>query len=109
MDDAMDVRNLQGKEIRCVVNLCTDMLGAQDGYRDLPGELGRAGIQQHIFAARDSHSFDIIHVAELARGAMSAALGGATRRGVLVYCWGGVNRSAAVATFFSQRSGACHS
>ena len=100
MDDAMDIQNLQVLGIGCVVNLCADMLGAEPGYRDLPGDLGRAGIHQHIFAARDSRSFDIIHVAELARGAMSAALGGATRRGVLVHCWGGVNRSAAVATFF---------
>ena len=31
---------------------------------------------------------------------MSAALSSTTRRGVLVHCWAGVNRSAAVAAYF---------
>ena len=74
MDDAMEIRNLQDLGMGCAVNLCADRLGAEPGYGDLPGNLGRAGMHQHIFAACDSHNFDIMHVAELARGAMSAAM-----------------------------------
>ena len=74
MDDAMEIRNLQDLGIGRAVNLGADRLGAEPGYGDLPGNLGRAGMHWHIFATCDSHSFDIIHVAELARGARSAAV-----------------------------------
>ena len=99
MDDAADIGRLQDLEIGCVVNLCADRL-AMSEYADLPSKLGNMGIHQQILVADDRHGFDIVSVAQIAAGCIRAALGAGAAMGVLVHCWGGVNRSSAVAAFY---------
>ena len=100
MDDAANLERLQALGIGCVINLCADRIGPKSCYGNVPGELASAGIHQHILVADDVPGFDIMAVAEHAMGAMKAALGSKKNPGVLVHCWGGVNRSAAVATAY---------
>ena len=83
-----------------MINLCADRIGPQSGYEHVPAELAEARIHQHILAADDIRGFDIIAVAKHAVGAMRTALDSRQDCGVLVHCWGGVNRSAAVAAAY---------
>ena len=100
MDDAANLERLQELGIECVINLCADRIGPKSGYGHVPGELARAGIHQHILVADDVRGFDIMAVAEHAMWAMKAELGPKKNAGVLVNCWGGVNRSAVVVTAY---------
>ena len=96
MDDAADVKQLKLLRIGCVVNLCANKI--RSGYQYVPMDLAEAGIHQHILVADDSRHCDIIQVAEHAIGAVNATLTAPYgNTGVLIHCWGGVNRSAAVA------------
>ena len=99
MDDAANVPHLLKLGIGCVVNLCAGELTRSE-YANLPAELANAGIHQQILVADDASGFDIISVARLAVGCIKATLHARTETGVLVHCWGGVNRSAAVAAFY---------
>ena len=67
-------------------------------YGSVLADLAYAGIYQHILVAYDDRDFNIVPVAEHAMGAIRAALDAGL--GVLVHCWGGVNRSAAVAALY---------
>ena len=68
-------------------------------YSDLPARLAEAEIDQLVLCADDSWRFDIIPVAERAcrfiKGELERGDGG-----VLVHCYGGVNRSGAVCAAF---------
>ena len=100
MDDAADVQHLKELGIGCVVNLCGEKI-AQRAYENVPLQLAYAGIHQHILPARDQRNFDIIEIAGHAFGAIEATLtSSGPNNGVLIHCWGGVNRSAAVAIAF---------
>ena len=96
IEDAANVQRLCELGIGCVVNLCPDAL-CQPEYLHLTSALSRAGIHQHLLVAEDRRNFDILAIAEHAYGAIHAALNsGSENNGVLIHCWGGVNRSAAV-------------
>ena len=100
MDDAADVQHLKELRIGCVVNLCADKI-ATSAYEKVPWQLAQAGIDQHLLHARDQRNFDIIETAGHAFGAIEATLtASGPKNGVLIHCWGGVNRSAAVAIAF---------
>ena len=86
--------------IGCVINLCAERIHPNSPYAHVPGELAKQGIDQTILEANDSHDFDIIPVAEAAVGHIKARLTSAQKSNVLIHCWGGVNRSAAVAAFY---------
>ena len=99
MDDACDLQRLKELKIGSVVNLCPERIAY--GYKHIPAQLAQAGINQHILIAEDSTDFDIMQVADHAFGAIQARLAARDENaGVLIHCWGGVNRSAAVAIAF---------
>ena len=96
IDDAANVQRLCELGIGCVVNLCPDQV-CHSEYLHVTSALSRAGIHQHLLVAEDRRNFDILVVAEHAYGAIHTALNsGSENNGVLIHCWGGVNRSAAV-------------
>ena len=92
IDDAWDVENLKRLNIKAVVTLCPERISRWP-YWDLPGMLACAGIEQLLLNAYDAYDFNIIPVAERAFGFIDSAL---KHGGVLVHCYGGVNRSGAV-------------
>ncbi|CAK9089377.1 unnamed protein product [Durusdinium trenchii] len=99
LSDAFDVQNLRKLGIGCVVNLCADKI--QGDYKGLPQRLARARIHQLIMVADDARNFDIISVAENCQTAVHSTLQSPNgRNGVLIHCWAGCNRSAAVAVAF---------
>ena len=69
-------------------------------YEQLPIQLADAGIQQHIVWAWDRQYFHIINVAEHVADAIDASLSNPQKNGVLIHCYAGVNRSAAVMIYF---------
>ena len=99
MDDAANIPHLLTLGIGCVVNLCAGELTRAE-YANLPAELATAGIHQQILVADDARGFDIISVARLAVGCINEIVNAVDETGVLLHCWGGVNRSAAVAAFY---------
>ena len=99
MDDACDLKRLAELQIGCIVNLCPERIAY--GYEHAPAQLAQAGIDQHILFAEDSKDFDIMRIADNAFGAIHSRLNtNSENPGVLIHCWGGVNRSAAVAIAF---------
>ena len=98
MDDAADVQHLVDLNIGCVINLCADRTHSEYAY--VPSKLGEVGIHQQILVAGDYCGFDIISVAKHVMSTIDTTLQAAHKSGVLIHCWGGVNRSAAVAAFF---------
>eukprot|EP00416_Gambierdiscus_australes_P003908 CAMPEP_0171135246 /NCGR_PEP_ID=MMETSP0766_2-20121228/129471_1 /TAXON_ID=439317 /ORGANISM="Gambierdiscus australes, Strain CAWD 149" /LENGTH=198 /DNA_ID=CAMNT_0011598735 /DNA_START=60 /DNA_END=653 /DNA_ORIENTATION=- len=98
LDDAMAVSKLQGRGIKAVLSLCPERRPEMSYYGDLPARLEGAGIKLCELAARDAYDFDIESVVPASCEFIEAQLreGG----GVLVNCWGGVNRSAAVVVAF---------
>ena len=97
IDDAADVENLISLGIGCVVNLCADKIWE---YQQLPMQLAGAGIHQHIMYAIDREYFPIINVAEHVADAIAASLSRPKKNGVLIHCYAGKNRSAAVMIHF---------
>ena len=98
IDDAANVENLKSLEIGCVVSVCADQMKGK--YEQLPIQLADAGIQQHIVWAWDREYFPIINVAEHVADAIDASLSKPQKNGVLIHCYAGVNRSAAVMIYF---------
>lgn len=98
MDDAASVHHFGDLGIGCVINLCADRINSK--YAHVPSQLGRAGIHQQILIAHDHRNCDIISVAKHTIGSIDETLHATHNSGVLVHCWGGVKRSAAVAAFF---------
>ena len=93
IDDSWDVEKLKTLNIKSVVNLCSERFSCR--YSGLPARLAGAAIDQLVLCADDSWRFDIIPVAERAcrfiKGELARGDGG-----VLVHCYGGVNRYGAV-------------
>lgn len=100
LDDAKDVDNLKKLGIGCVINLCADKVASSRQYRDVPGRLAEAKIHHHILVAEDARHFKILPVVQMAFGIINATLAQEANNGVLVHCWGGVNRSAACVVAF---------
>ena len=98
IEDAANVENLKSLEIGCVVSVCADQMKGK--YEQLPIQLADAGIQQHIVWAWDREYFPIINVAEHVADAIDASLSKPQKNGVLIHCYAGVNRSAAVMIYF---------
>ena len=98
IDDAANVKKLKSLEIGCVVSVCADKMKGE--YEQLPIQLADAGIQQHIVWAWDREYFPIINVAEHVADAIDASLSKPQKNGVLIHCYAGVNRSAAVMIYF---------
>ena len=98
IDDAANVENLKSLGIGCVVSVCADQMKGK--YEQLPIQLADAGIQQHILWAWDREYFPIINVAEHVADAIDASLSNDQKNGVLIHCYAGVNRSAAVMIYF---------
>ena len=98
IDDAANVENLKSLGIGCVVSVCADQMKGK--YEQLPIQLADAGIQQHILWAWDREYFPIINVAEHVADAIDASLSKPQKNGVLIHCYAGVNRSAAVMIYF---------
>ena len=97
LDDVKNVARLRELGIGFVLNLCPERLIGQ--YADVSLRLTEAGIKQLTWPAEDSRDFDIVHrVAK--QGACDFIEVGLRTAGVLVNCWGGVNRSASVAIAF---------
>ena len=99
MDDASDLQRLKELHVGSVVNLCAERIAY--GYEHVPAQLALAGINHHILIADDDRDFDIMQVADHAFGAIQARLAASGENtGVLIHCWGGVNRSAAGAVAY---------
>ena len=81
-----------------MVNLCTEKM--QGSYSNVPNRLARARIHQLILVAEDARNFDILSVSEYCLSTIQRALSAPGKNGVLIHCWGGVNRSAAVLVAF---------
>lgn len=97
LDDVKNVTRLCELGIGFVLNLCPERLVGH--YADVSIQLAEAGIIQLTWPAEDTTEFDIVsHVAK--RGACDFIEVGLRSAGVLVNCWGGVNRSASVALSF---------
>lgn len=97
LDAAMAIPKLEERGIKAVLNLCPERLGAEP-YGDLPARLRQAGIEYLGIAARDACDFDMLEsVVPASCEFIDACL---QRGGVLVNCWGGVNRSATVVVAF---------
>ena len=80
------------------MSVCADKMNGE--YEQLPIQLADAGIQQHIVWAWDREYFPIINVAEHVADAIDASLSKPQKNGVLIHCYAGVNRSAAVMIYF---------
>lgn len=96
IDDAANVPRLRKLGIGSVVILCVERM-IESGYIRVVSDLAGAGIHQHLLYASDGPKCDIMAVADHAYGAIRAGLETSSdNNGVLICCWGGVNRSAAV-------------
>mmetsp|Transcript_54934 Transcript_54934/g.100364 ORF Transcript_54934/g.100364 Transcript_54934/m.100364 type:complete len:387 (-) Transcript_54934:87-1247(-) len=97
LDDVKNVHRLRELGIGFVLNLCPERL--EGHYADVSIRLAEAGIKQLTWPAQDTWDFDIVtHVAK--QGACDFIEVGLRSAGVLVNCWGGVNRNATVALAF---------
>ena len=104
LDDAANVARLQHLNIGLVVNLCPEMISGE--YAELPADLAQASIIYIAWPAKDSIDFDFVH--KVLRAGIGELLHcRLTHSNVLINCWAGVNRSAAVAigylTMWQQR------
>ena len=97
LDDVYNVMRLRELGIGFVLNLCPERL--EGYYADLPARLVQEGIKHLAWPAKDSSTFNIIEEV-VNQGACDFIEMGLRSAGVLVNCWGGVNRSAAVAVAF---------
>ncbi len=98
IDDAMELGSSNSLGVKAVVNLATEQL-LRPWYSSLAGNLASANIDLLELCAQDNHTFDIISVAQRALGFIDCILkqpDGA----VLIVCYGGVNRSGAVAAAY---------
>mmetsp|Transcript_68703 Transcript_68703/g.174522 ORF Transcript_68703/g.174522 Transcript_68703/m.174522 type:complete len:244 (+) Transcript_68703:69-800(+) len=97
LGDVANISRLEELNIKTVVNLCAEKLHGE--YAELPARLAEAGIVQAIWLAEDKPHYDIV-----SKVAQDGACDFIDRRlragGVLVNCWGGVNRSASVAVAY---------
>ena len=98
IDDAMDVGNLERLGVKAVVNLATEQM-SNTYYGSLAGILADADIDLLGLSAQDDGVFDIVSVVEKALSFIDCCLS-EQKRGVLVTCYGGVNRSGAVAAAY---------
>ena len=94
LDDAANVGRLQDLKIGLVVNLCPEMIWGK--YAGLPADLAQASIIYIAWPAQDSVDFDFIHKV-LLTGVGELIDCRLHHSNVLINCWAGVNRSAAVA------------
>lgn len=94
LDDVADVRRLCELGIRSVLNLCPERL--VNSYADIPVRLAEEGIRLLNWPAHDCSDFDIVDEV-IQQGAIDFIDTALRSGGVLVNCWGGVNRSASVA------------
>ena len=97
LDDVKNVSRLCELGIGFVLNLCPENLYGE--YAELPALLALNGIKQLTWPAEDFWNFDIVDMV-VKQGACDFIEMGLRSAGVLVNCWGGVNRSAAVAVAF---------
>ena len=98
LDDVSAVARLKDLGIGFVLNLCPDQLTG--AYAAVPASLAQSGIVHLAWPARDHWRFDIV-AKVVDRGALDFIEAGLRcGKGVLVNCYGGVNRSAAVAVAF---------
>ena len=98
IDDAMELQSLRSLGVKAVVNLATEQV-SKPWYSSLAGNLASVNIDLLELCAQDNATFDIISVAERALGFIDCILkqpDGA----VLIVCYGGVNRSGAVAAAY---------
>ena len=97
LDDASNVNKIWYNGIRTVLNLCPEnLIGA---YADLPSRLTDAGIWMLATPAEDQWDYDIVKNV-IQQGAVDFIETRLRFGGVLVNCWAGVNRSAAVVVAF---------
>ena len=97
LDDVRDIPRLRDLGIGFVLNLCPERLTGL--YSDVATRLAEAGIKQLTWPAQDQWDFDIVqNVAK--KGACDFIEMGLRSAGVLVNCWGGINRSTTVALAF---------
>ena len=101
MDDVADIERLQFLNIKSVLTLCPECLTGV--YMDVPARLCSAGIVQMCFPAVDSKDFDIVRKV-IRAGAANFIDNRLRYGGVLVHCWGGVNRSTAVAVAYVMKA-----
>ena len=99
IDDAADIEKLKRLNIKSVVNVCSEQVSKYRQYYWLPSELAAAQIDQLILVAEDRWDFNILPVAEKAFGFIKKALK-ESESGVLIHCYGGVNRSGAIAAAY---------
>ena len=97
IDDSADVEKLKRLNVKCVINLCSELISTTS-YSHVPGALADAGIDQLMLLAKDTTEFDIIPVAEKTFGLINDCV--SKHHGVLVHCYGGINRSGAVAAAY---------
>ena len=97
LDDVKNVDRLRELGIGFVLNLCPEML--EGHYADVSIRLAEVGIKQLAWPALDTWDFDIVTLVAK-QGACDFIEVGLRSAGVLVNCWGGVNRSASVALAF---------
>ena len=97
LDDVKNVPLLRELGIGFILNLCPEHLNGE--YADLPAQLAQDGIKQLTWPAEDSWNFDIVDKV-VNQGACDFIEMGLRSAGVLVNCWGGVNRSACVAVAY---------
>ena len=97
LDHACNVASLNNLGVCSVVNLCPDRL--HDSYACCASRLSSAGIWMLTAPAHDSWNFNVVEQV-LEGGVLEFIEGRMHRGGVLVNCWGGVNRSAAVVVAF---------
>jgi hypothetical protein len=97
LDDAADIPKLLVLGVSWVFILCPERLTGN--YLQLPLHLSENGIKLVSWPADDSSQFDIV-AQVLDQGACEIIDVVLLKARVLVVCWGGVNRSAAVAIAF---------
>ena len=89
-----DVGKLSALGIGFVLNLCPHRLTGR--YADIPSQLAMASIKRLAWPADDDPNFNILGEV-IHCGALEFVQNGFRVAGVLINCWGGVNRSGAVA------------
>ena len=97
LDDVADVGKLSALGIGFVLNLCPERLTGR--YADIPLQLAVANIKHLAWPADDDPNFNILGEV-IHCGALEFVQNGFRVAGVLINCWGGVNRSGAVAVAY---------